>query len=249
MNILITNDDSIHAEGLKILIEAAKSFGNIYVVAPEHPQSGMASAMTVSGKIKYKRYQLNGIEAYSIVGTPADCIRVAHTLFDVSFDMVLSGVNQGANISSDIYHSGTIGAVYEGLILGIPGIAFSGNFYDFSIPRAYTKAVIQTILKHDLLSLDYVVSVNFPEQITEPKFLITHQGRADETALYEIDDKYLTPLFSRGKTDDQTSDIYAYYNGFISITPLKYDKTDDETYKKMKAKLTALNDDLNRHCD
>ena len=250
MNILITNDDSINADGLQILIEAAKDLGNVYVVAPTYPQSGMSSAMTVRGPLVYEPIKLaHTKEAYALQGTPADCVRAAFSLFDVAFDLVLSGVNQGANISSDVYHSGTLGAVFEGLILGIPGIAVSANYYDLSLAKRYTKAVIKTILDHQLLSVDYALNVNFPETMTTPNIMITHQGRAIEKALFDKDDNTLIPKFYRGLTNDKTSDLYAYYNEYISITPIKFDKTDYEKLTEFSNQLDVINHDFKANND
>ncbi len=248
MNILITNDDSIHAEGLKILIEALKDFGNLYLVAPEYPQSGMSVALSVRKALTYKPYKIEHVKkAYSIDGSPADCVRSAFSLFDVTFDLLVSGINQGANISSDVYHSGTLGAVFEGLILGIKGIALSGNYYDFSIPKRYAKAVIKTIIDYDLASLDYAINVNFPETMTTPKLMITHQGRAKERALYKHEEGKLSPLFYRGMDESNMSDLFAYYHEAISITPIKYDKTDYDTYDKMNKKLSKIEDTFYKH--
>lgn len=248
MNILITNDDSIHAEGLHILIEAVKDLGQLYVIAPETPQSGMGVAVSVRKPLVYQAYTIDHVtQAYSIDGTPADCVRASSSLFDVAFDVVISGVNQGANISSDVYHSGTLGAVMEGLILGIPGIAVSGNFYDFSLPKQYTKAIIKTILEHNLPSLDYAINVNFPEQMTTPKVVFTHQGRAKELALYQKDAHTLTPLFHRGMDTSLSSDLHAYYHEAISITPIKYDKTDYDTLNKLSKKASAIIASFKQH--
>ncbi|MGI6359985.1 MAG: 5'/3'-nucleotidase SurE [Acholeplasmatales bacterium] len=231
MNILITNDDSIYADGLYVLIEAAKGLGNLYVLAPEEHQSGMSTALSVRKSLKLKEYKIDGVkEAYSVDGTPADAVRTSEAVFPrVKFDLVLSGVNKGANISSDIYHSGTIGAVFMGLILQIPGIAVSASYRNLELAKKYLKGLLKTVLEHKMYSIDYALSINFPEEMDELKVMFTHQGREKEMPVYTKKDGYLTPVYKRALSDVMTSDLYSYYNKMISITPIKYDKTDYET--------------------
>ena len=113
MNILITNDDSIHEDGLFVLIEAAKGLGSLYVLAPENHQSGMSTALSVRKSLYLKEYKLDGVKkAFSVDGTPADAVRTCEAVFKgVKFDLVLSGVNRGI-IFSDIYHSEQWGSFY-----------------------------------------------------------------------------------------------------------------------------------------
>lgn len=244
MNILITNDDSIHADGLYALIDAAKGLGTLYVLAPESHQSGMSTALSVRKSLKLKEYKIEGVKkAYSVDGTPADAVRTSEAVFpSVNFDLVLSGVNKGANISSDIYHSGTIGAVFMGLILAIPGIAVSASYRNLELAKKYLKPLLKTVLDYKMYSIDYALNINFPETMAELKIMFTHQGREKEMPIYTKEDGYLTPIYKRTLSEVKTSDLYSYYNEMISITPVKYDKTDYETlnvFNKTKVKFEA----------
>ncbi len=231
MNILITNDDSIHEEGLFVLIEAAKGLGDLYVLAPEYHQSGMSTALSVRKSLRLKEYKLEGVKkAYSVDGTPADAVRTCETVFpNIKFNLVLSGVNRGANISSDIYHSGTIGAVFMGLILEIPGIAVSASYHNLMLAKKYLKGLLKTVLEYKMYSKDYGLNINFPEEMANLKVMFTHQGRTQEYPIYIKEGEYLTPNYKRGFPQTNSSDLYCYYNNIISITPVKYDKTDYET--------------------
>lgn len=249
MNILITNDDSIHEEGLFVLIEAAKGLGDLYVLAPENHQSGMSTALSVRKSLYLKEYKLDGVKkAFSVDGTPADAVRTCEAVFkDIKFDLVLSGVNRGANISSDIYHSGTIGAVFMGLILEIPGIAVSASYHNLELAKKYLKGLLKTILDYKIYSKDYALNINFPEEMDELKVMFAHQGRTQEYPIYLKEGEYLTPNYKRGRPLLKTSDLYCYYNKIIAITPLKYDKTDYKTLNEFNDVKVNFEIDLLKH--
>ena len=122
--ILVTNDDSIHAKGIKELIAVAKLFGQVVVVAPEKPQSGMGHAITISNPLRIQKYDgLNDVEAYECSGTPVDCVKIA--IFEIlkrKPDILLSGINHGENSSTNVLYSGTMSAAIEGAMESIPSI-------------------------------------------------------------------------------------------------------------------------------
>ena len=125
MRILITNDDGISAEGIRVLCQWAKTKGEVTVVAPKVEQSGKSHAIDFTRPIEIKRVELmDGVEAYSMDSSPADCVRFAVLGMMGKFDIIFSGINRGFNLGKDIVYSGTAGAIFEGGRLGIPGIAF-----------------------------------------------------------------------------------------------------------------------------
>lgn len=130
-SILIVNDDGITSRGIKLLVEVASKFGDIYVVAPDKPQSGMGHAITVHAGIEVSPFHYEGVrKAYSCTGTPADCVKIAiYHLLHKKPDLCLSGINHGSNASLNVIYSGTMSAALEGALEGIPsaGISFCNN--------------------------------------------------------------------------------------------------------------------------
>ena len=165
MRILVVNDDGIEAEGIKRLAKGALSCGEVWVVAPKHQCSAMSSRVTVRGEIavELRPFPVEGVKAYSVDGTPVDCVKVAlKQLMPQKPDIVFSGINEGYNAGFDIQYSGTIGAAMEGLLNGIPAIAFSreaNEYYD--VVDEYLVPVIQELLKEPLLTKE-IWNVNFP---------------------------------------------------------------------------------------
>ncbi|HSI70280.1 MAG TPA: 5'/3'-nucleotidase SurE, partial [Gillisia sp.] len=126
MKILVTNDDGIYSPGLSCLAEVASEYGEVIVMAPDVEQSGMGQAITAGKPITYKKSPIHfeGIEAYRVNGTPADCVAMGTHLFD-EIDLVISGINLGSNIGNSAWHSGTLSAARQAVLFGVRGIAFS----------------------------------------------------------------------------------------------------------------------------
>jgi 5'-nucleotidase len=142
MRILVTNDDGINSEGLWSLAEALAEVGEVFVVAPDRDRSGVAAAMTLLDIIRAEKIRppIDGVETYAVQGTPGDCVILANeALFDTPFDIVFSGINQGANIGVDVLLSGTIGAAMHGYLRGISSVAVSTYFRPYG-PIRYAAA-------------------------------------------------------------------------------------------------------------
>jgi len=148
--IFITNDDGIDAPGINTLISIAKEFGKIIVVTPDGEKSGMSHAVTVKNPLRIKKHIMkDDYELYISNGTPVDCVKLAmHRLLNKKPDLLLSGINHGANSSVNIFYSGTMAAVIEGCMLQIPSIGFSSlhNSYDFDM-SVYEKDIKHLISK------------------------------------------------------------------------------------------------------
>ena len=165
MKILVVNDDGIDAKGIHILAEAAKELGEVWVVAPDRQCSAMSQCITVRGElaVRKREFPVEGVHAYSVSGTPADCVKVAllHILPQKP-DIVFSGINFGYNAGQDILYSGTVGAAVEALSNGIPAIAFSNEANDiYDVVEKYLLSIAKDLSGRSLPS-DTLWNVNFP---------------------------------------------------------------------------------------
>src|SRR6476620_780140 len=147
--ILVTNDDGITAPGIRNLVDAVKDLGNIVVVAPDKPQSGMGHAITIGHPLRLHPVQtFEGIEAYQCTGTPVDCVKLAvDKILHRKPDICLSGINHGANHSINVIYSGTMSAAMEASIEGIPSIGFSLLDYSYDADFTASKQVVHKIVK------------------------------------------------------------------------------------------------------
>jgi 5'-nucleotidase len=180
MNILLTNDDGWDAPGLAVLQTLAKQFGNIWTVAPLHPMSGISHQMTFERPMALAE---KSHQTFALDGTPADCVRIATTQLEVPFDWVLSGINNGGNLGSDIYVSGTVAAAREATLRGIRAVALSQHRSRFKLPFNWTQTewmgamVLQTIFAGDRPWLpDSLVNVNFPDTYHHSGSSSQHNG-------------------------------------------------------------------------
>ncbi len=247
--ILISNDDSIHAKGIKTLVEIAKKIGRVVVVAPDKPQSAKSHSITLESPLTYKKTNTfgNEIETYSTSGTPADCVKLAfNSILTETPDLVLSGINHGSNYSVNLIYSGTVAAAVEGVMHNVPSIAFSITSHnpdaDFSAAKIYTEKIIRKILDSPIK--DLCLNVNIPNidynQIQgimtckqtkgawfEEFAKIPHPN--NNTDYYWLTGKYVN--FEPERTD---TDVWAIENNFVSIVPIKIDFTDYKSLEKIR---------------
>ncbi|MBO6206863.1 MAG: 5'/3'-nucleotidase SurE [Lachnospiraceae bacterium] len=166
MRILVTNDDGIGAEGLRRLAETAKRFGEVWVVAPADQCSAMSQCVTIrkSLTVRPEDFPVDGVKAYSVTGTPADCVDAAlgYLMKDHRPDWCFSGMNRGYNAGFDIAYSGTVGAAMQALMLGVPAIAFSNQMGDvYEVADRYMAEIAEELLKKEKLTHE-IWNVNFP---------------------------------------------------------------------------------------
>lgn len=251
MKILVVNDDGILSLGLKILVEQLKPLGEVYIFAPEKHQSGMSQALSLRKKMKVKNYgNLYGaVRAYSVKGTPADCLRLGLFFYDkIKFDLVVSGINQGANLGSDVSRSGTIGAASEAASLGIPAIALSSPYRDFQMSERYTTALVKFLLDNNLVSSDYLLNINFPmDTFIDPKgvmFTIQGEHKYKPAFIRKSFNKYMAIYQNMNLPEKENSDVYCYRNGIISITPIFEDRSRLEFSQKLN---NDISQQLNEH--
>ena len=237
--ILVTNDDGITAPGLRTLIEIMNEIGEVFVVAPDSPQSAMGHAITINSTLHCHKIKVTEgpQEEYSCSGTPADCVKLAvNELLDRKPDLCVSGINHGSNSSINVIYSGTMSAAMEAGIEGIPAIGFSLLDFqwnaDFNPLRNYIRQITLEALSHGIPK-DVVLNVNFPklkeEEIKGIK--ICRQARANWVEEF---DKRTTPMgreyywltgtfVNEDKGED--TDEWALSQGYISIVPTQFDLT------------------------
>ena len=240
MRILVTNDDGINAPGLAVLKEIALALSDdVWVVAPETNQSGASHSLTLHEPLRCGQV---AERTYAVRGTPTDCVIMAvrHILLKKPPTLVLSGVNQGANIAEDVTYSGTIAGAMEGTLLGIRSIALSLTYgYDdagvihWETPLALGPGLIRKLL-HSGWAADVLMNINFPDLAPErvAGTRVTTQGRRDPGMLHidERKDPWGTPYFwfgfeRRRSNPAEGTDLWAIYRGFTSVTPLHLDLT------------------------
>ena len=250
MRILLTNDDGVHAEGLAALERiAAKLSDDVWVCAPEYEQSGASRALTLSDPIRVRTL---GERRFATTGTPTDCVLMGlNTLVEGQRpDLVLSGVNRGANLAEDVTMSGTVAGAIEAMALGVPGIALSQmGFYEpgasYDPSEAFAPGIIKKLVETGW-PRDVVMNINFPngsiEKITEVE--VTRQGFRDahirhaekRTDLRGREYYWMGFRQERSKPAEGT-DLRALYEGRISVTPLHIDLTHMPTVHELKGVL------------
>jgi 5'-nucleotidase len=244
--ILVTNDDGIHAKGLAELIDIAREFGDVLVVAPHMPRSGMSKAITVDLPVRLKKYEESpGFVSYSCTGTPVDCVKIAfHQLLNGDPDIILSGINHGSNSSVNIHYSGTMGAVIEGCIHEVPSVGFSlcdhASDADFAPCKSYFKKIITETLEKGLPK-GSCLNVNAP--LGKPKGVkICRQGhgRWVEEFDHRIDphsqDYYwITGYYKNLDNGSDDTDNHSLSEGYISIVPIMVDMTNHHAIDTLKS--------------
>ena len=237
--ILVTNDDSIIAPGIRTLIEIMKTIGEVIVVAPDSPQSAMGHAITINSTLQLDKVKLDtDLEhEYSCSGTPVDCVKIAvHEILKRKPDLCVSGINHGSNSSINVIYSGTMSAAVEAGIEGIPAIGFSHVDYswdtNFEPIKEYVKKISLEVLENGLPE-GVILNVNFPKASKEPikGIKICRQAKAmwkekfDKRTNPQGKEYYwLTGEFTN-QDKGQDTDEYALENGYISIVPVQFDLT------------------------
>lgn len=237
MRFLIVNDDGINAEGIKLLAKWAQKYGEVLVVAPKHEQSGKSHAIDFIHPIEIKRVDfMKNVEAWSMESTPADCVRFGIFGLHNTYDIVLSGINRGTNMSGDIIYSGTMGAIFEAGNQHHRGIAFSTTPDNLEGAAKYLDMAFNYILDNNLFEYSDLYNVNIPEDVKGIK--ITKQGDAFfSDAFHQVDEITFTQygeMIADTNPDDHDRDNVAFADGFISVTPMTKERTDLVAFSKLK---------------
>jgi 5'-nucleotidase len=246
--ILVTNDDGISAPGIIALVQEMKKIGEVVVIAPDKPQSGMGHAITINNTIRMNRGKVHGLkEEYACTGTPVDCVKLAVNKFlKRKPDLCVSGINHGANLSISVIYSGTMSAAVEGAIENIPSIGFSlcdeSHEADFSEAMEIAGVIARKVLKEGLPE-GTCLNVNIPplkrEEIKGIKICRQTMGNWIE----ELDERkdpagkpyfWLTGKFQNFEKDDSETDVWAVNHGYVAVVPVQFDMTAHEARKKLK---------------
>ncbi len=246
--ILVTNDDGITAPGIASLITSAKQMGEVFIVAPDKPQSGMGHAITINATLRInKTSYYSGVSGeYSCSGTPVDCVKIAiNKLLPRRPDLILSGINHGSNLSINVIYSGTMSAAVEGAVEGIPSLGFSLCDYaheaDFSQSEKFVKQIIEDILKKGLKK-GVCLNVNIPKLKHDELKGIKICRQAGAVWEEEFDERldpygrpyfWLTGKFVNFEPGAQDTDVWANENGYISVVPTHADMTAHETIAEL----------------
>lgn len=238
--ILITNDDGFTAPGIMALVEAASEFGELLIVAPDSPQSGMGHAITINNPLRiHETHYFEGHKAYNCSGTPVDCVKLGIYKLgkeNRKADLVLSGINHGSNVATNVLYSGTMSAAIEGAMSGIPSIGFSLLDHDleadFSVAKHFVKKIVKQALNNPLKE-GTCLNVNIPKlPLSEIKGVkVAKQAKAFwDDAFDEREDPlkknyyWLAGQFHNHDKGEDT-DMWALDNNYISVVPTQYDLT------------------------
>lgn len=255
MNILIANDDGVFAPGIQALAQALAPLGRVVIVAPESERSGFSSALTLDRPLR--PVQISA-DVWAVNGTPADCVYLSmNGLFDFEFDLVVSGINSGANLGDDVLYSGTVGAAFEGRLMKQPAIAVSmagPNVRSYDSPNDYAVAAkwVHDFIAQGLPILPprHIFNVNIPDISELRGSKITYQGRRSQSKPISshVDPRgrqvYWIGLSGeavaepkKGLTEIE-SDFFAVANGYVSITPIQMDATNYEILNTLHAEFS-----------
>jgi 5'-nucleotidase len=246
--VLLTNDDGIEAPGLALLEQVAATLArDVWVVAPEHDQSGTSHSISLHSPL---RISAKGARRFAVLGTPGDCVvmGVQHLMADGPPDLILSGINRGANLGVETVFSGTVGAAMTGMLLGVPAIALSQAFrgqepVPWETAEAFAPALIRRLVLAGWAS-GACLNVNFPACPPEQAgpLTLTRQGIGLVDAIDVVsrtDPRNLTyhwlQFRRRQRQDAADSETAAVLANKISVTPLRFERTDDETFARMCA--------------
>ena len=259
MRILLTNDDGIDARGLALLESVARKLSDdVWVVAPSEEQSGTGHSLTLTQPVRLRRHD---DQRFSVSGTPTDAVMMAlaHIMKDSPPDLILSGINRGANLAEDVTYSGTVSAAMEGALAGVPSIALSqaysregmGDTVPFAAAEAWAVQVLEPLL--DFASQPgTLVNVNFPARKPEEVkgIRVCRQGLRDYGRLRIIQrtdprgyDYYWFGLGPTVETPGHSTDLEAIADGYVSVSPLHLDLTHDASLEALHKRFAAMPED------
>lgn len=251
MRILVTNDDGIHTQGIRSLVQELKDIAEIYLVAPDRERSGTGHSITVFEPIKVVKTNYAGtVEAWVIAGTPVDCVKLALSkLIKKRIHLVVSGINHGANLGTDVLYSGTVSAAAEAVLMDVPAIAISLDSYEadinFGFAAHFTRRLVE-MLAQKRLSCKNLININIPD-LPEDKI----KGvKVSKLGIRNYDNLFEERKDPRGNSyywlgggvaqneneqQDCNCDVCSIQDGYISITPIHLDLTDYEFIEEFRS--------------
>lgn len=246
--ILVTNDDGIKAKGIRSLIEVAKEFGEVWVVAPDGPQSGMGHAITVHNILRMEEVKdVVGVREFTTTGTPVDCVKIAiNRVLARRPDLLVSGINHGANHSTNILYSGTMSAAVEGAMEGIPSVGFSlldhSPEADFTGSQAVARTVIKMMLEKGIphhTCLNVNIPAVSPDQLKGLRICRQAYARWEDYFEPRVDPQgrmyyWVTGEFKDHDVADDT-DVWALKHNYVSVVPVQFDLTAHAAFKHFES--------------
>ena len=243
MRILLTNDDGIFAPGLAAIYKELTKLGDVMVVAPSDGQSGASHSITFFEPLTCNKVDIEGrFTGYSVQGSPADCVKLASIqLTDKPFDLLISGINNGANVGINVYYSGTVAAAMEGAFLQIPSVAMSLAWDESNDFKAAADYCIKVLKKLMPIKTGYVININIPQLSKgEPKGI-----RVVPQSTEGFHEHYITRKNEQGQTvfqlaggthriEESLADTTSLVEGYITVTALAHDMTDHEKTSRLK---------------
>jgi 5'-nucleotidase len=241
MRILISNDDGVYSPGIAALAKAAARFGDVRIVAPDVEMSSAGHSVTASRPLTYKPTPIGPFEAYRVNGTPADCVALGAYHWE-KVDVVLSGINLGPNLGNSMWHSGTLAAAKQAVLLGLRGIALSAPTKDdetayFESIAPWVEKVLALLMADPVLHL---VNVNFPDG--QPKGMrwtrqsVRHYNGKVVPGVHPLGKKHfwftVTPL----EAPEEGTDRWSFEHGYVSMTPLRLDLTNETELAQVQAR-------------
>ncbi len=256
MRILLTNDDGVNARGLRLLESIVRQFtDDIWIVAPSEEQSGAGHSLTLTTPVRLRRHDER---RFSVTGTPTDAVMLAlaHIMKDSPPDVILSGINRGANLAEDVTYSGTVSAAMEGALAGVRSIALSqaysregmGDTVPFAAAEVWTARVLEPLLDF-ATEPGTLINVNFPAMRPEDVkgIRVCRQGIRDYGRLRIVQrtdprgyDYYWFGLGPMVQTPGHSTDLEAVADGFVSVSPLHLDLTHDNSLDALNRRLAAM---------
>lgn len=254
--ILVTNDDGYSSEGIAVLAEALDAFAEVLVLAPRSNESGASQSHRAYKRESIRMYNVaigDHLTGYAVDGTPTDCVYLGVRIFGAErpFDLVVSGINHGANIGTTYNYSGTVGAAFEALNNGIPGVAVSQSKQraEYTTAADFAAAVVQRLLAEPLEE-GVLLSVNVPDGAITCVAPAPPGGRRYETTFPGIGESDADTIYTSERamidTPDPGTDLWAFRNGCITLTPLQLDRTHRPTLDRLAGWAPSLEARVNR---
>lgn len=242
MNILVCNDDGINSEGIIALaLMLSRKGHNVTVAAPDGNRSCFAHSITFFREVEVNKVQfLDNIVAYSLSGTPADCVKYAITHCDTKFDLVCSGINHGSNLGTAVHYSGTVSACFEANVLGVKAIAFSCPEYKKGNFEAVAEICADIVDRYySTLDITFTLNVNVPpikigEKVAGEKITPLGERRYSDDYEFVRENAFIVTGDPIPVDNPEDCDVEWFYKNYVSITPVLLDRTAHEIIKKLK---------------
>lgn len=245
--IFVTNDDSVHSKGIKMLVDTMKKFGYVVVIAPDSPQSGMGHAITIHDPIRLTKVNLfEGVDVYSCSGTPVDCVKIGiYEVMKRKPDLLVSGINHGANTATNVLYSGTMSAAVEGAMEGIPSIGFSLDSFDanadFTVACEVAESVISEVLKNGMMANTCLnVNIPFVKTYDHKGIKVCRQAHAywedsfDKRKDQFGKDYYWLAGNFKDMQQTEDTDLYWIEKGYSTVVPTQFDLTSYNAIKELE---------------